>query len=87
MLKPLGDRVVAVTEKAADKTASGIFLPTENREKSSVAIIESVGDKVKNVKKGDKVVFREYAATEVKIDGEKFMVVKEEDILAKVEDK
>ncbi|MFZ2560613.1 MAG: co-chaperone GroES [Candidatus Nanoperiomorbaceae bacterium] len=87
MLKPLGDRVVAMTEKAAEKTASGIFLPTENKEKSSVAIVESVGDKVANIKKGDKIVFREYASTDVKINGDKFLILKEEDILAKVEDK
>ena len=87
MLKPLGDRVVAMTEKAAEKTASGIFLPTENKEKSSVAIVESVGDKVANIKKGDKIVFREYASTDVKINGDKFLILKEEDILAKVEDR
>ena len=86
MLKPLGDRIVATEEKTAEKTASGIFLPAgDAREKSLVAVVETVGEKVENVKKGDKIIFREYATTEVKIDGKKFLIAKVEDVLAKVE--
>lgn len=86
MLKPLGDRIVAKEEKAAEKTASGIFLPSgDSREKSLIAEIVAVGSDVKNVSKGDRVIFREYATTEVKLDGEKFLIAKEEDILAKIE--
>ncbi len=86
MLKPFGDRVVAVEKKAAEKTASGIFLPAgEIREKTLLAEIREIGQEVKNVRVGDDVIFREYATVEVKVDGEKFLIAKEEDVLAKVE--
>ena len=81
-IKPLGDRVVAVKEAAATKTASGILLGESNAEKSNVATVESVGPDVKNVKKGDKIIFREYSATEVKINNDEYLIIKEEDILA-----
>ncbi len=86
MLKPFGDRIVATEEKAAEKTASGIFLPAgDTREKSLVALVAEVGPDVKFVKKGDRVIFREYATTSVKLDGAKFLIAKEEDVLAKIE--
>jgi chaperonin GroES len=81
-IKPLGDRVVATKEAAATKTASGILLGDSNAEKSNVATVESVGPDVKNVKKGDKIIFREYSATEVKLNSEEYLIIKEEDILA-----
>ena len=81
-IKPLGDRVVATKEAAATKTASGILLGDSNAEKSNVATVESVGPDVKNVKKGDKIIYREYSATEVKLNSEEYLIIKEEDILA-----
>lgn len=81
-IKPLGDRVVAIKEAAATKTASGILLGDSNAEKSNVATAESVGPDVKNVKKGDKIIFREYSATEVKLNSDEYLIIKEEDILA-----
>ena len=80
-IKPLGDRVVAVKEAAATKTASGILLG-EAKEKSNLAVIESVGPDVKEVKKGDRIIYRDYSATEIKIDNEEYLIIKEEDILA-----
>ena len=81
-IKPLGDRVVAIKEAAATKTASGILLGDSNAEKSNVATVESVGPDVKNVKKGDKIIFREYSATEIKLNSDEYLIIKEEDILA-----
>ena len=66
-IKPLGDRVL---------------LGESNAEKSKVATVESVGPDVKNVKKGDKIIFREYSATEVKLNSDEYLIIKEEDILA-----
>ena len=66
-LKPLKDRVVAVVEKPLEKTASGILLG-EAKEKPAYAVVESVGPEVKEVKKGDKVVYKEYSTTEIKVD-------------------
>lgn len=50
-----------------------------------MAEIREIGQEVKNVRVGDDVIFREYATVEVKVDGEKFLIAKEEDVLAKVE--
>lgn len=83
-IKPLADRVVASRLEAESKTASGIFLPDSSREKSSIAVVEAVGPKVSSLKKGDKIVYKEYSTTELKIDGKDYLIVKEEDVLATV---
>ena len=83
-IKPLADRVVAVKEEAQNKTASGLYLPDNAKEKPVVAKVEAVGPDVKNVKKGDKIVYKEYSTTELKIDGAEYLIVKEEDILATI---
>ena len=80
-LKPLKDRVVAVKEEAPTKTKSGILLG-EAKEKPAYAVVESVGPDVKEVKKGDKIIFKEYSTTDVKVDEKEYIIVKEEDILA-----
>lgn len=81
-LKPLGDRVVAVAETAQNKTAAGFYLPDSAKEKSKVAKVVAVGGSVVDVKVGDKVIFKEYSTTEVKVDGTEYIIVKEEDVLA-----
>jgi len=80
-IKPLADRVVAKKEAETKTTASGILLG-EAKEKSNLAVIESVGPDVKEVKKGDRIVYRDYSATEIKINSEEYLIIKEEDILA-----
>lgn len=80
-IKPLADRVVAKKEAETKTTASGILLG-EAKEKSNLAVIESVGPDVKEVKKGDRIIYRDYSATEIKIDNEEYLIIKEEDILA-----
>lgn len=81
-LKPLGDRVVAVAEEAKNKTASGLYLPDNAKEKSKVAKVVAVGKEAKTVKNGDKIIYKEYSTTEVKIDGTEYIILKEEDVLA-----
>ena len=83
-ITPLADRVVAVRETAEAKTASGLFLPDNAKEKPAYATVQVVGPDVKSVKKGDKIIFKEYAPTELKIENVEYLIVKEEDILAKV---
>ncbi|MBR3386049.1 co-chaperone GroES [Candidatus Saccharibacteria bacterium] len=80
-LKPLKDRIVAKQEKPLEKTASGILLG-EAKEKPAYAVVESVGPEVKEVKKGDKIIYKEYSTTEVKVDDENYIILKEEDVLA-----
>ncbi|MBP9667329.1 co-chaperone GroES [Candidatus Saccharibacteria bacterium] len=80
-IKPLGDRVVAVREEAQTKTASGLYLPDNAKEKPVIAHVVATGKDVKNVTTGDKILYKEYSTTEIKIDGTEYLIVKEEDIL------
>lgn len=90
MLKPLNDRVVLKMTEAEEKTASGIILSSGSKEKPQIAEVVEVGPgglvdgkEIKMVvKKGDKVVINKYAGTEVKYQGEDYIIVKQEDILA-----
>jgi chaperonin GroES len=83
-IKPLADRVVAVRAEVATKTASGLYLPDNAKEKPVMAEIKAVGPDVKTLKIGDKIVYKEYSTTELKIDGTEYLIVKEEDVLATV---
>lgn len=80
-LKPLGDRVVAKKEEPQTMTKSGILLG-EAKEAPSYAVVESVGPDVKTVKKGDKIIYKQYSTTDVKIENTDYIIVKEEDVLA-----
>ena len=80
-LKPLKDKIVAVVEKPLEKTKSGILLG-EAKEKPAYAVVESVGPDVKDIKKGEKIVYKEYSTTEIKVDGVDYIILKEEDVLA-----
>jgi len=81
-IKPLGDRVLLKRVEALEKTKSGIFLPDTAKEKPEQGLVTAVGANVKEVKKGDTVLFSKYSPTEVKVDNEDYLIVKEEDILA-----
>lgn len=91
-LVPLADRVVLKQLDAEEKTKSGIVLPGAAQEKPQQAEIVAVGPggvvdgkEVKmEVKKGDQVIYSRYAGTDVKLDGEEYVIVKQSDILAVV---
>lgn len=80
-MKPLKDRIIAVVEKPLEKTKSGILLG-EAKEKPAYAVVESVGPEVKDVKKGDKIIYKEYSTSEIKMDEKDYIILKEEDVLA-----
>ena len=90
MLKPLADRVVIKMIESEETTESGIILTSNAKEKPQIAEVIEVGpggnidgNKVEMyVKKGDKVVVSKYAGTEVKYEGEDYIIVKQSDILA-----
>ncbi len=84
-LQPLGDYVVAQGEEAETKTASGLYLPEKSAEKPKTAKVVAVGKDAKQVKVGDRIVYKSYSNTDVKVDGTDYILVKEEDILAKVQ--
>lgn len=83
-IKPLADRVVAVREEVKNQTASGIYLPDAAKEKPVLAEVKATGPEVKGIKVGDKIIYKEYSTTELKIDGTEYLIVKEEDVLATV---
>ena len=80
-LKPLKDKVVATKEEPIKKTSSGILLG-EAKEAPAYATVEAVGPEVKNIKKGDKIVFKEFSTTNIKVDDKDYIIVAEEDVLA-----
>ena len=88
-IKPLGSRVVIKRIEAEEKTASGIVLPGSAQEKPQMAEIVAVGpgteDEKMELKAGDKVIFSQYAGTEVKYGGEEYSIMSQRDILAIVE--
>jgi chaperonin GroES len=83
-LQPLADRIVARPVEAEAKTASGILLSESAKEKPQLAEVLSVGKDVKEVKVGDRIVHAEseYSSNRLKINGEEYIIVKEEDVLA-----
>lgn len=92
-IKPLADRVVIKMLEAEETTKSGIILTSKAQEKPQVAEIVAVGpggvvdgkEIVMEVSVGDKVLISKYAGTEVKLDGEEYTILRQSDILAKVE--
>ncbi len=84
-ISPLADYVVAQTEETAQKTASGLYLPGGAQEKPQVAKVVAVANAVKSVKVGDRIIYKSYAQTEVKVGKENYLLVQEQDILAKVQ--
>lgn len=93
-LRPLFDRVVIRNIEAEEVTMGGIVLPGSAKEKPQMAEVIAVGpgglvdgkEVVMNVKPGDRIVYSKYAGTEVKLEKEEFIVVRQSDILAVVED-
>lgn len=83
-IKPLADRVVATRIEASNKTASGLYLPDNAKEKPVVAHVVAIGPDVKGLKVGDKIVYKEYSTTELKVNDIEYLIVKEEDVLATV---
>ncbi len=83
-LQPLGDYIVAQAEEAESKTKSGLYLPDNAKEKPKTAKVVAVGPAASQVKVGDRIVYKSYSTTDVKLDGTEFILVEEKDILATV---
>jgi len=90
MIRPLQDRVLVQRVEAEDKTASGIIIPDTAKEKPSEGKVVAVGPGKRldngsiqemGVKKSDKILFSKYGGTEVKVDGEDYIIMREDDIL------
>ena len=93
MIKPLGDRVLIKMIESEETTKSGIILSSGAKERPQIAEVIEVGpgktvDAEKSemiVKKGDKVIVNKYSGTEIKYEGEEYIIVKQDDVLAIVE--
>ena len=93
-LKPLGDRLIVKATEEEEMTASGIVLPDTAKEKPQRGKVLAVGDgkfgddneRVPlDVSEGDEVLYSKYGGTEIKVDGEELLVLRESDVLAKVQ--
>jgi chaperonin GroES len=91
MLKPLGDRIVVKPTQAEEKTKGGILLPDSAKERpqegEAIAVgpgktLESGVQSPMDIKVGDKVIYSKYGGTEVKINGETYMILRQDDVLA-----
>lgn len=92
-IKPLADYVVAEAEAAATKTASGLYLPDKAAEKPKIAKVVAVGPgKIGDdneripmeLKAGDRIVYKSYSTTDVKVGDKEYILVREDDVLATV---
>ena len=81
-LKPMADNILLKQTEAEETTSSGIILATTNKEKPAIYEVMSAGPDVKGIKDGDKVVVGQFTGTDMKLDGEEYKFVKQEDVLA-----
>jgi chaperonin GroES len=81
-IKPLGERVLVKMDKIEEKTAGGIYIPQTAQEKTQIAVVEAIGDEVKTVKVGQKILHDKYAGTQVKMDNEEYLILNIKDVLA-----
>jgi chaperonin GroES len=85
-IKPLADRVIVKPAAAEEKTAGGIIIPDTAKEKPQKGLVIAAGpgkkDEPVTVKEGDTVLYGKYAGTEITIEGEEYLIMRESDILA-----
>jgi chaperonin GroES len=85
-VKPLADRVIVKADPAEEKTKSGIIIPDTAKEKPQRGTVLAVGpgkkDEPTTVKVGDKVLYGKYSGTELNVEGEEYLIMRESDILA-----
>ena len=81
-LKPMADNILLKQTEAEETTSSGIILATTTKEKPAIYEVMSAGPDVKGIAAGDKVVVGQFTGTDMKLDGEEYKFVKQEDVLA-----
>jgi chaperonin GroES len=79
--KPLKDRVFVSYTEEMEKTAGGLYIPDSAKEKPQSGKVEAVGDDVKSLKVGDKILFDRYSGSKISIDNTEYLIIKEEDVL------
>ena len=88
-IKPTADRVLVKNDKAETKTAGGLIIPEAAQEKTQTASVVEVGpgteDEKITVKVGDRIMYDKYAGTQVKVDGEDYLILRMNDVIAVIE--
>jgi len=85
-IRPLKDRVVVkYSDETVEKTAGGIYVPDVAKEKPQKGTVEAVGSEVKELKKGNTVLFDKYSGSKYKLNDVEYLIIKEEDILGIIE--
>lgn len=79
--KPLGERVLVERTEVENKTASGIIIPDNAKEKPQSAKVIAIGNKVEDVKVGDTIVFEQYRGTEIKLEGKEYLILNIENVI------
>jgi len=79
--KPLKDRVFVSYTEEMEKTAGGLYIPDSAKEKPQSGKVEAVGDEVKSLKIGEKILFDRYSGSKISIDNTDYLIIKEEDVL------
>lgn len=89
IIKPLADRVLVVPAEAEEKTASGIIIPDTAKEKPLQGVVKATGEGTKDekmlLKEGDRVLYGKYAGTELELEGTKYIMMRQSDVLAVIE--
>lgn len=92
-IMPMHDKIVVKRKEGEEKTPGGILLPETAKDKPIEGVVIAVGSGIRNekgevipldVKVGDKIIFAKWGGTEIEIDGEKLLIIKENDVLAKI---
>lgn len=87
-IQPLADRVLVQPAAAEEKTVGGIIIPDSAKEKPLRGTVLAVGNGTKDepmiLKQGDQVLYGKYAGTELEFEGEKYLIIKQQDVLAKI---
>ncbi|MBP7742336.1 MAG: co-chaperone GroES [Aliarcobacter sp.] len=79
--RPLGERILVKRAEVESKTASGIYIPDNAKEKPQTASVVAIGTKVEDIKVGDTIVFEQYRGTEFKLDGQEYLILNLENVI------
>lgn len=84
MITPLNNFILLKKEQAKEKTIGSIIIPGANKDDGNIATIVALGDKITNslLTKGTKVIYRQYSSTNIKVQDEEYLLIKDEDVLA-----
>ncbi len=79
--RPLGERILVKRAEVESKTASGIYIPDNAKEKPQTASVVAIGTKVEDIKVGDTIVFEQYRGTEFKLDAQEYLILNLENVI------